>query len=105
MIGMSGQNKASSPSALTAKQISFLVVAVVVFVASLVTSYHYHSDLQTRSACAVCKSAQQLAAGETQDPLLPTPQKPDLIAYISPDTVIFISLVTLPGQTRAPPRS
>lgn len=107
MIRLSVKYKASPLIMLMiAKHILLLFVAAVVFAGSLITSYHYHDDLQMRtSSCAVCKSAQQLAAGETQDSFAPVPDEPEVIAYLNIGTVIFIDLVILPGQTRAPPHS
>jgi hypothetical protein len=103
---MSGNNKASTPTLLTAmKQIAILAIAVVLFAATLVTSYHYHSDFKTRSACVVCKSAEQLAAGDTEDLFVPAPLDSALIAYIAAPTEISTAVIVLPGQTRAPPRS
>jgi hypothetical protein len=103
---MSGKNKASPRTALHAsKQISIIVMAAVVFAATLAVSCHYHDDMRTRSTCAVCKSAQQLAAGDTEDLFVPAPPDPNIFTYITVATESFIDPIISSQNTRAPPHS
>ncbi len=79
------------------------ILALLVLSAALATAYHFHLDPNTSAECAICKSTDDLSAGNSQQTLSVVPQE-IFLTNSSIDQIISVYTVYIDlKQNRAPP--
>jgi hypothetical protein len=86
------------------EHLSFFMLALLLLFSSFVVSYHWHLDAQTRSTCAVCRSSQDIDAGDSSQPPSPVRQESAFFSFAAEISVKTTEPLTLSGSSRAPPR-
>ncbi len=90
-------------NSITASRLLLCVLALLVLSAALATAYHFHLDPNTTAECPICKSADDLSAGNSHQTLSVVPL--EIFLTNSPiDQTIFVYIVYIDlKQNRAPP--
>ncbi len=88
---------------ISTRSIIILGVALALLSSALITSHHFHLNLETQPDCAICKSASDLSSGDKQDAITLIPQDVVQTAPVIPQilSVYWISARSL--NNRAPP--
>lgn len=86
-----------------AQKVVLSILALLVVAAAFAASYHFHVDATTRADCTICKSANDLSAGNSHQTVSLVRQEVFLTSSpINPITAVYTVYIDL-KSTRAPP--